>query len=310
MFCQNCGYQVNDGAQFCPSCGNPLAPAGAAPTATDAYGAAQPPESNPYGAAQAPDSTPYGAMNNNPSPQERPVAYAPTPDAPEPPAGYGAAQNPYGANAPYGGYAENGNPGFPPQPIQAAPPKKSKMPIIILVAVIAVAAIVAVVFFMNRGAEPSGGNSGGVSVHVPAAGNNGGSGGTGGTGTSTGGTGGTGTSTGSYSSLEDYFKKNPSEWDAIKTMVSSAETSDYSIKFDVNGNQLEEIMRFNKGFSSSELGTLRHQFETDSSIAELQDELSSILQMVESSTGLSGLSWYVEYQDANGTNIWSTTIRS
>ena len=104
MYCNNCGYQMPDGSDYCDSCGNKMfqppskeEAAAAASEIAAASAQAQPAYSNPFAAPQA---QPYTQM---------------TPPQPQQPAYSGSApQQPYGQPPQYGNAQPNMSPyGYP-----------------------------------------------------------------------------------------------------------------------------------------------------------------------------------------------------
>lgn len=112
MYCNNCGYQMPDGSEYCDSCGSKMfqPPTGeeAVAAAAEIAAASQPPPptySNPFAAPQA---QPYGQQpfyGNAAQPTSPPQA-----QLPGPPAFYGYTQQPYGQ---YGQQPYYGNPAQP-----------------------------------------------------------------------------------------------------------------------------------------------------------------------------------------------------
>ena len=106
MYCNNCGYQMPDGSDYCDSCGNKMfqppskeEAAVAAAEIAAASAQAQPNYSNPFAAPQA---QPYGSPYAPPQPQQ-PAYFG---SAPQPSYGqqpyYGNSAQPMGMGPPQG----------------------------------------------------------------------------------------------------------------------------------------------------------------------------------------------------------------
>lgn len=165
MKCTACNTEIPESARFCPQCGQAVTPASPA-SEQSAYGAY-----GQSGATQPMPSQPSYAANS------QPPRYA-AQGAPEPPAHYRG----YAAGTGYGNVgADNGAPGngasaYAPA-YQAAPAKKSKLPIIIvaivIVAILAIGAGVCFALGVGPFAGRTGGNIGANGNGTVLAGSNG-----------------------------------------------------------------------------------------------------------------------------------------
>ena len=106
--------------------------------------------------------------------------------------------------------------------------------------------------------------------------------------------------------LEKYFADNPSEWTDIEDQLKDMSGEMFSLDLSVKGNQINQVMTYTETFGADALAEMKAYFQSQEPnlIAQLQNSIAS----VEKGAGVDSVTWFVQFNNGDGSEIYSVTI--
>ena len=108
--------------------------------------------------------------------------------------------------------------------------------------------------------------------------------------------------------LENYIKDHPDEWAQVEDQIKNMSGEMFSMDLTVEGNDIKQVMTYTETFSADAVTEMKAYFESQKSA--LIQQLQASIKSVEQGSGIEGLTWFVQYNNGDGTEIYSTTIDS
>ena len=106
--------------------------------------------------------------------------------------------------------------------------------------------------------------------------------------------------------LEKYFSDHPDEWTAVEDQIKNMGGEMFSLDLTVKDNQINQVMTYTEKFTDDAVKEMKTYFESQKSA--LVSQLQNSIKSVESGAGVDGITWYVQYNNGDGTEIFSTTV--
>ena len=106
--------------------------------------------------------------------------------------------------------------------------------------------------------------------------------------------------------LEKYFKDNPNEWATVENQLHNMSGDMFSLDVTVEGNNIKQIMTYTDTFDAQQVAEMKAYFEAQK--ASLVSQLQSSIASVEQGAKVDGISWYVQFNNGDGSEIFSITI--
>ena len=106
--------------------------------------------------------------------------------------------------------------------------------------------------------------------------------------------------------LEKYFTDNPSEWTDIEDQLKDMSGDMFALDLSVKGNQINQVMTYTETFDSDALAEMKTYFQSQEPnlVAQMQNSIAS----VEKGAGIDGVTWLVQFNNGDGSEIYSVTI--
>ena len=114
------------------------------------------------------------------------------------------------------------------------------------------------------------------------------------------------TSCGSQTTLEKYFTDHPDEWADVEDQIESMAGEMFSIDLTVKDNQIEQIMTYTETFTADAVAEMKAYFESQE--AAVIENIQKSIASVESGAGVQGVTWLVQYNNGDGSVIYSKVI--
>ena len=106
--------------------------------------------------------------------------------------------------------------------------------------------------------------------------------------------------------LEKYFNEHSSEWTDIQDQLKDVSGEMFSLDLSVEGNEIKQIMTYTETFDAENVAAMKAYFQEQE--ANLIGQIQNSIAQVEKGAGIDGITWYVQFNNGDGSEIFSTTI--
>jgi len=107
----------------------------------------------------------------------------------------------------------------------------------------------------------------------------------------------------SYATLEDYINAHQSEWADVVKQIKESGGDVLDVEMSVKGNQISQIMTYKQQYNADQVAQMKASFEDQK--ASLEDSIAPQIKSIEQGSGVSGVTWYFAYLNADGSEIFS-----
>ena len=114
------------------------------------------------------------------------------------------------------------------------------------------------------------------------------------------------TGCGSNATLEKYFQDHPDEWSDVEDELKDMGGEMFTVDLSVKDNQITQIMTYKETFDADSVAQMKEYFTNNE--AALREEIVQSIATIEKQASISGVTWLMQYNNGDGTEIFSLTI--
>lgn len=112
----------------------------------------------------------------------------------------------------------------------------------------------------------------------------------------------------SSQTVEKYFDEHPEEWKQIDDQVKDLSGELFAYDLSAEGNQIKQVMTYTSTFDEEGVASMKEYFQKNE--AALRNKVEPALALVEQQTEIKGVTWLMQYNNGDGTTIFSITIEA
>ena len=106
--------------------------------------------------------------------------------------------------------------------------------------------------------------------------------------------------------LEGYFREHKVEWDSAVAQIEQSGGDYLDVDMSVSRNKISQIMTYKRTYSAEEVKAMKASFKNATD--NLKTAVSKQIKSMEEETGISGITWYFEYRNGDGSLIYALDV--